>query len=319
MCFHGYEQETLIFTKMWILVVCLVSLTGHQAVQVKNVELVGARYVKVGGSGLLTCDFVLDNTETLESVIWLKDNEIVYEWQPQLGSQVTGVLVGYAQEGKPGWNLNLRQAVVSLEGNYTCEVKTDKGTASGTHQLLVLMLCKARIETEDSTGINCTVTWSIDCSRIYPDLNFTAGIYLPEEEKFFDKATTWTKIVYSDNTFGYNLIKSYNVSDIPKTSVFLWNISYKDQFSLVTGNFSFGAVHRSGCPPPPARPNMHQMLLGAQTTCRGELVPQTDTLQAIYSCDNDIIHGNRPTHKTLICHGDKWLEENTDPWPSCSD
>ncbi|PSN49844.1 hypothetical protein C0J52_14128, partial [Blattella germanica] len=149
-------------------------------------------------------------------------------------------------------------------------------------------------------------------------LNFTAGVYLPDEDKFFDKATTWTKIVYSDNTFGYNLVKSYNVSDIPKSSVFLWNISYKNQFSLVTGNFSFGTVRRSGCPTPPYRPNMQQVLEGAQVTCRGELVPQMDMLRALYYCDNDIIHGNRPTHKTLICQGSKWLEENNDPWPECS-
>ncbi|KAJ9587848.1 hypothetical protein L9F63_018720, partial [Diploptera punctata] len=108
------------------------------------------------------------------------------------------------------------------------------------------------------------------------------------------------------------------VSDIPKSSIFLWNISYKDQFSLVTGNFSFGAVHRSGCPTPPQHSNMHQITEGAQTTCRGELVPQTDILRATYSCDNDIIHGNQPTYKTLICHESKWIEENNDPWPECS-
>ena len=77
---------------------------------------------------------------------------------------------------------------------------------------ILAVLCKARVEVEDSTGVNCTIMWCIHCSRIYPDLNFTAGVYLLQDNKYFDKVTAWTKTVYSDNTFGYSLMKSYNVS-----------------------------------------------------------------------------------------------------------
>lgn len=74
------------------------------------------------------------------------------------------------------------------------------------------MVCKARIETEDSTGVNCTVGWRVLCARVFPDLNLTAGVFDPDEGKFFDRVTEWTKVVYSDNTYGYEAFKSYHVS-----------------------------------------------------------------------------------------------------------
>ena len=53
---------------------------------------------------------------------------------------VSGILLGYAQEGSPGWNININQAKMQHEGNYICTVTTDKGIASAEYHLLVL--CK---------------------------------------------------------------------------------------------------------------------------------------------------------------------------------
>lgn len=91
-------------------------------------------------------------------------------------------------------------------GTSTCFILNE------TFLCIPAVVCKARIETEDSTSVNCTVGWRVTCARVFPDLNLTAGVFDPTENKFIDRVTEWTKVVYSDNTYGYNAFKSYHVS-----------------------------------------------------------------------------------------------------------
>ncbi|KAJ1519904.1 hypothetical protein ONE63_004142 [Megalurothrips usitatus] len=309
-----------------------------EAVRVLGAGVAGSpSYVMAGQPAVLECRFQLEPQELLQGVTWTKDAQLVYRWLPA-GRTLENATAGVAAEQRrPGWDVHIARAATAMAGNYSCSVHTDRGSAASRRfHLAVLLVCKARIETEDSTGVNCTVGWRLTCARVFPDLNLTAGVFDADAGKFIDRVTEWTKVVYSDDTFGYHAFKSYHVAEIPKSSVFLWSLSYQDQTPLVTGNVSSGAVHRawSGCsePPPPQDASLHVQLLydggvgagtgaGTGADCRGR--PRAP-VKAVYTCANEILyqdqdhHVDSPASKELVCVNGEWREGDTaTPWPVC--
>ncbi|KAE8737030.1 hypothetical protein FOCC_FOCC017512 [Frankliniella occidentalis] len=298
------------------------------------------RYVMAGQGAVLECRFTLEPGEQLQGVTWTKDSHLVYRWLPGRGAAAAGrtlafgaledAVVDAAPDGSPGWNVRIARATTAMAGNYSCSVHTDRGSAASRRfHFAVLLVCKARIETEDSTGVNCTVGWRVTCARVFPDLNLTAGVFDPEQGRFFDRVTEWTKVVYSDNTYGYNAFKSYHVAEIPKSSVFLWSLSFQDQTPLVSGNVSSGAVHRAwagykGCaePPAPREPTLQVQVeyarAGPDHDCsRGPQGPSAGSAtRAVYTCANEI--PDQVAAKELVCSAGEWVEaEPGAPWPEC--
>ncbi|KAK3922211.1 Zwei Ig domain protein zig-8 [Frankliniella fusca] len=315
------------------LLLILLTCPGGGAVRVQGAGLVAAgvsssppRYVMAGQSAVLECRFALEPGEQLQGVTWTRDSHLVYRWLPATGPDpgpgrvlAFGVLEDAVEAAAPARTVRITRATTAMAGNYSCSVHTDRGSAASRRfHLAVLLVCKARIETEDSTGVNCTVGWRVTCARVFPDLNLTAGVFDPEEGRFFDRVTEWTKVVYSDNTFGYHAFKSYHVAEIPKSSVFLWSLSFKDQTPLVSGNVSSGAVHRawSGCgdPPAPREPTLQVQVTGGPRA--------KGATRAVYSCANEIPEHDHEhsqvSAKELLCSDGEWIEADADaPWPVC--
>ncbi|XP_076053905.1 uncharacterized protein LOC143032773 [Oratosquilla oratoria] len=99
----------------------------------------------------LICDFHVGYDDELEELVWDLNGMTVYTWVNNAPyPSVQGKLIGHVQ-GMPGSepeNIHFSSLSYDLEGNYTCKVRTQKGTAERSFYLHVVEIGESPYETD---------------------------------------------------------------------------------------------------------------------------------------------------------------------------
>ncbi|XP_076347939.1 V-set domain containing T-cell activation inhibitor 1-like [Tachypleus tridentatus] len=97
-------------------------------------------YILHGEGATITCHYILDPTENVTAIHWMKDGEEVYVWRLGQKPLSKGVLKGRVNENTLSTStIEVKEAHMDMHGTYTCKVITNKGTAQNEKYIMIIV------------------------------------------------------------------------------------------------------------------------------------------------------------------------------------
>lgn len=247
-----------------------------QCVTVHEVRLLSdagkSDYVLAGEGVTLSCLFILDPKEVIQSVIWLKDKEQVYTYhkatlEPPVALAVLRDHVDLSNESPS--TLIIKNTTIEMQGTYTCNVITAKGKSQNDAFLIVIVdACKESSWETTTDMVECVEDVMFYCRGMFPKPSPVCGIYNDATGSYVQSVTFDRVDKMEDGTYEISLFRRLHARDWLKNA---GQLSFRCFMIVMSTTWRKGIHHRlfgePGCVHSPPNVNNGYYNMSDERTC----------------------------------------------------
>ncbi|XP_053206068.1 uncharacterized protein LOC128390379 [Panonychus citri] len=174
-------------------------------------------YVLTGQDFTVRCVHLLEKVnEIVQTIEILKDGDQVYEHNLETNeTQLNGIFKNAVDLIKSSSSsIHVRNATISMHGNYTCKVKSQISCSSQSANLIVINdACKESDWSTRSDMIHCLERIDLQCTGMFPKPSPSCGVYEQNSGRYITAEPITILRKQSDGTYDLSMSHRYSAED----------------------------------------------------------------------------------------------------------
>ncbi|XP_013788955.2 uncharacterized protein LOC106472833 isoform X3 [Limulus polyphemus] len=260
-------------------------------------------YILHGEGATITCHYILDPTESVTAIYWMKDGKEVYIWRLGQKPLPMGVLRGRVNENNLSTStIEVKEAHMDMHGTYTCKVITNKGMAQNEKYIMVIVdACMENSWKTHRDMIACRETINFQCVGMFPKPSPACGIFSESRGSYLSSVPFDQTIQLPNGTYSISLNRVYGIQ------------SWVNHTDITFRCYVF--IQEKGCPTDSLAIQNGYYNITEGNTCWG--LPK-EGIRVTYHCFEHYTLSGPPT---LLCQSGFWVSEITvseRKYPLCS-